>query len=45
MEQKTTETQVRMQTNLGTITLKLYNETPLHRQLLIFFHFLNNYQD
>ena len=31
MEQKTTETQVRMQTNLGAITLKLYNETPLHR--------------
>ena len=28
MEQKTTEIQVRMQTNLGTITLKLYNETP-----------------
>ena len=35
MEQKTTETQVRMQTNLGTITLKLYNETPLHRDNFI----------
>lgn len=35
MEQKTTETQVRMQTNLGTITLKLYNETPLHRENFI----------
>ncbi|MDT3367152.1 MAG: peptidylprolyl isomerase [Bacteroidota bacterium] len=35
MEQKTTETQVRMQTNLGTITIKLYNETPLHRDNFI----------
>ena len=35
MEQKTTETQVRMQTNLGAITLKLYNETPLHRDNFI----------
>ena len=35
MEQKKTETQVRMQTNLGTITLKLYNETPLHRDNFI----------
>lgn len=35
MEQKTTETQVLMQTNLGTITLKLYNETPLHRDNFI----------
>ncbi|MFV0271295.1 MAG: peptidylprolyl isomerase [Macellibacteroides fermentans] len=35
MEQRTTETQVRMQTNLGTITLKLYNETPLHRDNFI----------
>ena len=35
MEQKTIETQVRMQTNLGTITLKLYNETPLHRDNFI----------
>lgn len=35
MEQITTETQVRMQTNLGTITLKLYNETPLHRDNFI----------
>lgn len=35
MEQKTTEIQVRMQTNLGTITLKLYNETPLHRDNFI----------
>ena len=35
MEQKTTETQVRMQTNLGTITLNLYNETPLHRDNFI----------
>ena len=35
MEQKTTETQVLMQTNLCTITLKLYNETPLHRDNFI----------
>lgn len=35
MKQKTTETQVLMQTNLGTITLKLYNETPLHRDNFI----------
>ena len=35
MVQNTTETQVRMQTNLGTITLKLYNETPLHRDNFI----------
>ena len=35
MEQKTTETQFRMQTNLGAITLKLYNETPLHRDNFI----------
>ena len=35
MEQKTTETQVRMQTTLGTITIKLYNETPLHRDNFI----------
>ena len=35
MEQQTTETQIRMQTNLGTITLKLYNETPLHRDNFI----------
>jgi len=35
MEQQTTETQIRMQTNLGPITLKLYNETPLHRDNFI----------
>lgn len=35
MEQQTTETQIRMRDNLGTITLKLYNETPLHRDNFI----------
>ncbi|MEY4875456.1 MAG: hypothetical protein RL708_605 [Bacteroidota bacterium] len=32
---KTTETKVKMETTMGTIVLKLYNETPLHRDNFI----------
>lgn len=35
MEIQTNETRIRMNTNLGTIVLKLYNETPQHRDNFI----------
>lgn len=35
METQTKETQVVMKTSLGTIKLKLYNETPQHRDNFI----------